>query len=230
MNAKRFWKHVATVLGGAISAQAMPLLAAPLITRMCSPGELGAFAVWMGVVAVSAIAATLRLETAMILDHELQQQRVCFGVVFRSATVVAVLVSAGALLAHALGLPALRQQTWTALLMLGAGTWLTACTQTTLAYATSHKAFGKAAHAKVWAAATIALSQVLLLMLGAGEAGLLAGQLIGLTAGLVAAAFLLRPPLPPLATLSLRLDSAARAYFRCRRTCSTHWSGSCRCS
>jgi len=196
MSANGFWKHVATVLGGSIGAQAMPLLAAPLITRMCGPDALGAFSVWMGVVAVSAIAATLRLETAMILDHEEEQQRVCFGVVLRTASIVALLVSGGALLAHALGLAALRQQSWMALALLGAGTWLTACTQTTLAYATSHKAFGKAARAKVWGAATIALGQVLLLVLGADGTGLLAGQLIGLGVGLAAALLLLRPPLP----------------------------------
>lgn len=211
MSVPGFWKHVVTVLGGSLGAQAMPLLAAPLITRMCSPGELGAFAVWLGVVAVSAIAATLRLETAMILDHEPEQQRTCFSVVFHAASVTALLVSLFALLAHALRLPALEQQSWSALLMTGAGTWLTAYTQTTLAYATSHKAFGKAAHAKIWGAATIALTQLLLLVLGAGEAGLLAGQLIGLLAGLVAATVLLRPPLPQ---LGWRLNPQARQYLR----------------
>nr|WP_314547303.1 oligosaccharide flippase family protein [uncultured Massilia sp.] len=205
-----YWKHVGTVLGGALGAQAMPLLAAPLITRMCTPSELGAFAVWLGVVAVSAIAATLRLETAMILDHEAEQQRVCFTVVLHSATATAVLVSLCALAAHAAGLPALHDQSWGALAIVGAGTWLTAYTQTTLAYATSHKAFGKAARAKIIGAATIALTQLLLLSLGAGEAGLLAGQLIGLAAGLVAATILLRPPRPRLA---LRLDGPERAYL-----------------
>jgi len=205
-----FWKHVITVLGGALGAQAMPLLAAPLITRMCSPSELGAFAVWLGVVSVSAIAATLRLETAMILDHEAEQQRVCFSVVFYTASTTAVMVSCGALLAHALGLPALSQQSWGALAVIGAATWLTAATQTTLAYATSHKAFGKAARAKVWGAATIALTQLLFLWLGAGGAGLLAGQLIGLGIGLLAAIVLLRPPRPRIA---LELDAPARAYL-----------------
>jgi O-antigen/teichoic acid export membrane protein len=193
---------VATVLGGALGAQALPLLAAPLITRMCTPSEMGAFSVWLGVVAVSAIAATLRLETAMILDHEPEQQRVCFSVVFRSASATALLVSLCALLAHGLGLRALNEQSWGGLVLVGAATWLTAYTQTTLAYATSHKAFGKAARAKVWGAATIALTQLLLLAVGAGEAGLLVGQLIGLAAGLAAA------------TLSLHLDRAARAYLR----------------
>jgi O-antigen/teichoic acid export membrane protein len=94
--------------------------------------------------------------------------------------------------------------------LIGLGTWLTAYTQTTLAYATSHKAFGKAARAKVWGAATIALSQLVLLYFGAGEFGLLAGQLIGLTAGLFAANLLLRPPSP---RLTLRLDHAATTYL-----------------
>jgi O-antigen/teichoic acid export membrane protein len=210
MSRPGFWRHVGTVLGGALGAQAMPLLAAPLITRMCTPSDMGAFSVWLGVVAVSAIAATLRLETAMILDHEHEQQRVCFSVVLYTASITAVLVSLAAMVAHTFGLPALRQQSPGALAIIGLGTWLTAYTQTTLAYATSHKAFGKAARAKVWGAATIALSQLLLLFLGAGEFGLLAGQVIGLVAGLAAATLLLRPPRPQVA---LRLDATARAYL-----------------
>ncbi|WP_296944873.1 lipopolysaccharide biosynthesis protein [uncultured Massilia sp.] len=210
MSHSGYWKHVGTVLGGALGAQAMPLLAAPLITRMCTPSELGAFAVWLGVVAVSAIAATLRLETAMILDHEAEQQRTCFSVVFHTATVTAVLVSLCALAAHAFGLPALHDQSWGALAVVGAATWLTAYTQTTLAYATSHKQFGKAARAKIIGAATIAATQLLLLWLGVGEAGLLAGQLVGLAAGLLAATVLLHPPRP---RIGLRLDGAARAYL-----------------
>jgi O-antigen/teichoic acid export membrane protein len=210
MNYSAYWKHVGTVLGGSIGAQALPLLAAPLITRMCTPSELGAFAVWLGVVAVSAIAATLRLETAMILDNETEQQRVCFTVVFHAATITAVLVSLCALAAHAAGLPALHDQSWIGLTVVGLGTWLTAYTQTTLSYATSHKAFGKAAHAKILGAGTIALTQLLLLWLGAGEAGLVAGLVIGLTVGLLAAIVLLRPPRP---RFSLRLDGAARAYL-----------------
>jgi O-antigen/teichoic acid export membrane protein len=236
MNYSAYWKHVGTVLGGSIGAQALPLLAAPLITRMCTPSELGAFAVWLGVVAVSAIAATLRLETAMILDHETEQQRVCFTVVFHAATITAVLVSLCALAAHAAGLPALHDQSWIGLTVVGLGTWLTAYTQTTLSYATSHKAFGKAAHAKILGAGTIALTQLLLLWLGAGEAGLLAGQVIGLTAGCW----------PPSCCCAHRVRASACAStarraptcggtrnsgaIRCRRTCSTPWSASCRCS
>jgi O-antigen/teichoic acid export membrane protein len=205
-----FWKHVITVLGGTLGAQALPLAVAPLITRLCTPSEMGAFSLWLGVVSVAAVAATLRLEAAMILDHDPEQQRTCFRVVFYTATVTALLVTAGALLAHAAGMPALRKLTQSELLTVGLGTWLTAAMQTTLAYATSHGAFGKAARAKVWGAGTIALSQLVLLYLGTGSYGLLGGQLIGLCAGLGCARILLQPPVAP---IGLALDTSQRAYL-----------------
>ncbi|HZV67493.1 MAG TPA: lipopolysaccharide biosynthesis protein, partial [Telluria sp.] len=205
-----FWQHVFTVLGGALGAQALPLLAAPLITRLCTPAEMGAFGVWFGVIAVAAIGATLRMETAMILDHGAAPQRTCFRVVAHSATVLALGMTLCAAAARALGVPVARDMSWFGLLTVGLGTWLTAYMQTTLAYATSRSAFGKAAKAKVWGAATIAAAQVALLLAGAGGAALLAGHLAGLLAGLVAAHVLLAPPVP---RLRLRLDREQRAYL-----------------
>jgi O-antigen/teichoic acid export membrane protein len=205
-----FWKHVITVLGGTLGAQALPLAVAPLITRLCTPSEMGAFSLWLGVVSVAAVAATLRMETAMILDHEPEQQRTCFRVVFYTATATALLVTAGALAGRALGIHALLQLSWAGLLTLGLGTWLTATMQTTLAYATSHGAFGNAARAKIWGAGTIALVQLALLYLGTGGIGLLAGQMIGLTAGLGAARLLLQPPR---AAIGFSLDAGQRAYL-----------------
>jgi O-antigen/teichoic acid export membrane protein len=205
-----FWKHVITVLGGTLGAQALPLAVAPLITRLCTPSEMGAFSLWLGVVSVAAVAATLRLEAAMILDHEPEQQRTCFRVVFYTATATALLVTAGALAGRALGMPALLQLSWSGLLTLGLGTWLTATMQTTLAYATSHGAFGMAARAKIWGAGTIALAQLALLYLGVGGIGLLAGQITGLAAGLGAARMLLQPPR---ARIGFTLDGGQRAYL-----------------
>lgn len=196
MQLPTYWKHVATVLGGALGAQALPLLAAPFITRWCSPAEVGAFSVWLGMVAVAAIGATLRLEAAMILDHGSGDQRTCFRVVAWAAGFTAIAMTVLAAAARAAGLPMVSSLSWAALLTLGAGTWLTAYMQTTLAYATSHGAFGKAAQAKMWGAGSIAAFQVGLLLLGVGGVSLLAGQLAGLLVGLVAATLLLDPPRP----------------------------------
>jgi O-antigen/teichoic acid export membrane protein len=208
--APAFWKQVITVLGGALGAQALPILIAPLLTRMCSPSEMGAFSVWLGVIAVAAIGATLRLETAMILDHSPEQQRACFGVVAWAAGITALVLTLAAIGARAGGLPAARQLSWFGVSTLGIGTWLTAYLQTTLAYATSHGAFGKAATAKVWGAGAIALAQVGLLFAGLGDTGLVAAQLIGLSAGLAAATFLLAPPR---AQATLLPDLEQRSYL-----------------
>jgi O-antigen/teichoic acid export membrane protein len=205
-----FWKNVGIVLAGAMSAQALPLLVSPILTRMCTPAEIGAFSVWLGVISVSAVGATLRIDTAMVLDHAERQQRICFGVVAYSATLVALTITLCAVAGRALHIPAVRDMPWFGLLTIGIGTWLIAYTQTTLAYAASHNQFGKAAKAKVWGAGTIAVAQVALFKLGFGGTALLAGQLIGLGMGLWTARLLLSPP--P-AHLRLILDAEQRSYL-----------------
>jgi O-antigen/teichoic acid export membrane protein len=210
MARSEFWKHVMTVLAGATGAQILPLLAAPLITRLCAPADMGAFSVWLGVVMVASIGATLRVDAAMILDHEREQQRLCFGVVAYAATVLALALVLFGLAAHVLGIAPVAGMSWFALLGIGAGTWLTAAMQTTLAYAASHRLFDRAAKAKMLQTAVIVLSQVALLYAGLNGGALMAGQLIGLGAGLWAAHRLLAPPT---ARVKLRLDAPQRAYL-----------------
>jgi O-antigen/teichoic acid export membrane protein len=205
-----FWKNVTTVLAGAAGGQALPLLLAPLLTRLCTPAGMGAFSVWLGVVTVSSTVATLRLETTMVLDHEQRQQRICFGVVGYCAGLAAVGLTLIAAAARAFGLPALRGMSWFELGSIGVATWLTAYTQTMLAYAASHTLFGKAAQAKVLRGGVIALSQLGLLYAGLDSAALMAGQLIGLAAGVWAAQLLLSPPATRFA---LTLDREARGYL-----------------
>jgi Membrane protein involved in the export of O-antigen and teichoic acid len=201
--ASPFWKHVITVLTGSVAAQVMPFLMAPLITRICTPEDMGAFGVWFGLIAVASIAATLRLEAAMILDHGTEEQSTCFSVVAYFAALLALAITLCGLLARALGLPLASHMSWFGLMSIGFGTWLTAYMQTTLAYAASCNAFGAAAKARVWAAGTIAVAQAALLLLGVGANALLAGQIIGLAVGLVAATYLLSPPRPRLTALPI---------------------------
>jgi O-antigen/teichoic acid export membrane protein len=194
MQPRTYWRHVLTVLGGAVGAQALPLLVAPLITRLCTPAEMGAFSVWLGIVSVTAIGATLRMETALILDHAEQAQRIGFSVVSDTASLTAVGVTLIAVVGRLSGWPMVSTLSWTGVLTIGLGTWLTAMMQTTIAYATSHRAFGKSARAKVVGASTIAMAQLALLYAGGGGVGLLIGQLIGLAAGLATAHRLIDPP------------------------------------
>jgi O-antigen/teichoic acid export membrane protein len=206
----RFWKNVVTVLAGAMGAQAVPLMVAPLVTRLCSPAELGAFSVWLGVIALTSIIGTLRFDAVMVVDRESEQQRLCFSVVAYSATLLATTLTLLMAASRSFGLPGLRTLSWFELLTIGLGTWLTAYMQATLAYAASHNLFGKAAKAKVMQATTIALSQLALLYAGLSGAALLTGQLIGLCAGLWTARRLLSPPQAP---LRLALDAEQRGFL-----------------
>ncbi|USX18678.1 oligosaccharide flippase family protein [Oxalobacteraceae bacterium OTU3REALA1] len=187
-----FWRHLLTVMSGSVAAQALPILAAPLITRLCTPAEMGAFSVWFGVVAIAAVIATLRMENAMIFDQRRQRQHLCFGVVAWSATWVALLLTVAAAL---IKMCCLGGMSWLGALTLGMAAWLTATMQTTLAYAASHNAFAPAAKARIVAAGGIALAQLGILGLGVGSGALMAGHLIGLALGLAAARILLKPPL-----------------------------------
>ena len=205
-----FWKNVATVMSGATGAQALTLLAAPLLTRLCTPAEMGSFAVWLGVIAVTSIVATLRVENAMVLDREQGQQGLCFSVVAYFATLLAIALTLCSLCACILGLPPLETVSWGEMATVGLATWITANIQTTLAYAAAHREFGTAARIKLLQAGTIALSQLALLYAGLDGAALLAGQLIGLAAGLLAGRIMLAPPR---VRIGLLLDRAQRAYL-----------------
>ena len=205
-----FWRNVATVMTGATGAQALTLLAAPFLTRLCTPAEMGSFSVWLGVIAVTSIAATLRVENAMVIDHERGQQGLCISVVAWFATVLALAVTVFSLCACAFGLPALETVSWAQMATVGLATWITANIQTTLAYAAAHRQFGTAARIKLVQAGTIAVSQLALLYAGLDGAALLAGQLIGLCTGLAAGRLLLSPPR---VRLKLLLDRAQRDYL-----------------
>jgi O-antigen/teichoic acid export membrane protein len=209
-----FWKHAATVLTGTVAAQTLPLLLAPLITRLCTPADMGAFSIWLGVIAIASTVATLRLEAAMILDHDSIDQQTCFSVVAYFSTLLAIVITFCALLARAWGIPQAQNMSWFGLMTIGVGTWLTAYNQTVLAYATSYRAFGKAALAKVFGAGSVALGQVILLLIGVGGTALLAGQILGLTIGLAAAIILLAPPRP---SITIRATIAQRNYLEKHR-------------
>lgn len=189
-----FWKHATTVLTGTVVAQALPLLVAPLITRLCTPADLGEFGVWMGVVAIASTVATLRLEAAMILDHDSDEQQTCFSVIAYCSTILAILITMVVVFAKLIELPQAQTMSWTALTTIGLAAWLGAYNAALLAYATSYRAFGKAAMAKVLGAGTIALAQLLLLLTGMGGSALIAGQILGFAVGVIAAIAFLAPP------------------------------------
>jgi O-antigen/teichoic acid export membrane protein len=185
---------VLTVLAGALGAQLLPILAAPLLTRLCTPAEIGAFSAWLGVAATASVVATLRMETPMLLEPHAAGQGACLRVVAYWAALVAVTLVLAAFAARLSGLPLACMQTWPALVLLGGAVWLMAYHSIVNAYAVAHQRFGAAARTKVWTVAAVTSAQLGLLWLGTGSAALPLGLLAGLLMGVFAARWYVRPP------------------------------------
>ncbi len=92
----RFWTNVASVLSGTAVAQAVPILGSLVLARFYLPSAFGSYSVWVGVVLILAIIATLRLEMALVVVEDGQPRREAAQLVF--ATVLLVGLVAGGVL------------------------------------------------------------------------------------------------------------------------------------
>lgn len=71
MTAQRgFLRSILTLLTGATLAQALPLLAAPALTRLYSPADFGLFALFSGLMSNIAVMAGGRYEMAIVLPED----------------------------------------------------------------------------------------------------------------------------------------------------------------
>lgn len=59
-------KNTVTLISGSILAQALPLAISPILTRLYAPEEFGVFALFMAIVSVLGVIATLRYEFAIV--------------------------------------------------------------------------------------------------------------------------------------------------------------------
>jgi O-antigen/teichoic acid export membrane protein len=66
---KGFFKQALTILTGAAIAQFIPILTAPIISRLFSPADFGAFGVYLALATITSTAATLRYSHAILLPE-----------------------------------------------------------------------------------------------------------------------------------------------------------------
>jgi O-antigen/teichoic acid export membrane protein len=62
-----FTKNTATLILGTVLAQVVPLLLHPILRRIYTPEEFGVFAVYLNIISIIVIMATLRYEAAIVL-------------------------------------------------------------------------------------------------------------------------------------------------------------------
>ena len=84
-----FSRNVMILMSGSILAQAIPLIVAPILTRLYTPEEFGVYALFFSFVSILTIVATARYEMAIMLP---KSNRTSMSIVYLSAT-ISILIS-----------------------------------------------------------------------------------------------------------------------------------------
>lgn len=182
-----FARNVATVATGSGAAIAINLLSAPILTRVYTPGEFGAFAAFLSISSILAVGASGRYELAVVLADTTEEARrlvlLCLGL---SAAVAAGLFVAIPSLAPWLSgsVQLSRSLLWLIppfVLLLSAGQAL----NNWLNWSKNYVVLGSG---RVLRNTSAAGTQIGLSFLGFGSVGLAAGRILGESSfGLLAA-------------------------------------------
>ena len=179
-----FGRHVAVVIGGTALGQVIIVAASPVLTRLYTPADFGLLSVYVSVLGLGVVAASLRYEVAIPLPDADEDAA---NLLALSLLIVVALTAVSALLAL-FGAPRLLRGTSYAglapyawmlpLSILGAGTY-----QALTFWALRKQAFGILARTKVTQSIGQVATQIGLGLLGVGPAGLLGGDVVGRTGG-----------------------------------------------
>ena len=219
-----FARSVLTLASGTAAAQALLALALPVLTRLYTPMDYGALAVFSSTITVLLVVASLRYEQAIPLpetdDEAASLLALSLVLLLGMAAAVALLVwLAGDALVAAANVPVLRGWLWLIPLgFLGAGSY-----QALSYWAIRRHAFQLLARTRVIQGVGQTATQLGLGALAAGASGLLLGDLVGRMAGgggLAALAWRERPR-----TRITRAGMAAVAHRYRRFPLLSTWAG-----
>ena len=185
-----FVRAVAAIAGGTAVAQALTVLAAPILTRLYTPEDMGVYGLYLSFVGVASVAITLRYEVAIVAAHS-EQHAIALT---RACLVLSVLIGALA----ALTLELLRHlnlfeygtlptwSPWLAMIALVGVGWGTSLRY----FAVRQGAFGLVGRFTITQAMARVAGQLLFSPIGSG--GLITGEALGRIFGLRAFAGYLR--------------------------------------
>ncbi|CAN0473415.1 unnamed protein product, partial [Phaeothamnion confervicola] len=91
----RFIRAMLVVMSGSIAAQAIGLLAAPVLSRLYTPAEFGVFSQFTALLTIGTLVATLRLEDALVLPEANDTAVRLLVLTIASSTVFSLLAGLG---------------------------------------------------------------------------------------------------------------------------------------
>lgn len=179
-----FVRSAGVLVGGTAAAQALTILALPVLTRLYSPEEFSILAVYIALLTMISVIACLRLEVAIPLPQDDAEAAnllaLALGLALGSALLVGVCVFAfGGWFFGALGQPHLRPYGW----LLPFGVWLAGSYAALQFWSTRKKRFSTIARTRMMQAGSGLGAQLGLGWAGAGPVGLLLGHALMAGAG-----------------------------------------------
>lgn len=182
-----FARNVGILAGGTALAQALSVLALPVITRLYTPEDFSVLAVYAALLGMIGVVACLRFEIAIPLpsdDFEAANLMV-LGLFFTtviSGLVFLLVVLVPEQIANGLGQHTLQAYLW----LLPVGVWLTGAFGCVQYWATRRKQFSDIAQTRMAQSMGSVLAQVLMgWMTKTGPLGLLLGQVTSSGAGFI---------------------------------------------
>jgi O-antigen/teichoic acid export membrane protein len=175
-----FGHNVLVLGGGTAVAQAVVVLTSPILSRLYTPADFGVLTVYVSIVTILSIVASLRYELAIPLP---EREDVAAGLLALSILCVAVVSTLVALATSVLreqipvwtNTPAFRPHLWT----LSMGLAATGVYQILSYWAVREKAFRRLARTRLSQSLGTVLTQLLLGVATVGPLGLLLGQVVG---------------------------------------------------
>jgi O-antigen/teichoic acid export membrane protein len=175
-----FARSVLTLMTGTTLANLIPIATSPALSRLYSPSDFGLFALYAGVAALLAVAATGRYEMAIVLPAEDADAMELLGLSLLLAAAVAVVSGLAVAAFHPwllalLRAPALAGWLW----LLPFGVLLMGVAQALGNWLNRKRAYRRIATSRIAQAVTTATVSIALARTGLGAGGLIVGAIAG---------------------------------------------------
>ena len=181
-----FGRSVLTVMSGTVIAQAVPVLASPVLTRLYTPADFGVFALFLATAAVFGTLATGRYELAVMLPEDnataLSVVRLCLLV---TLAVTGLSLGAATLFGSLIGSWFENDGLRLWALLVPVSVLLTGVQQTFNHWSNRGKRFRRVARSRVAQSFTAAMTIIAIGSFQGGPAGLIVGYLSGQTVAVV---------------------------------------------
>lgn len=174
-----FIRSVGVLVGGTALAHGITAVALPVLSRLYSPADFSALAVFTSLLSIISVAACLRFDVAVTIPHRDTDAANLLALALGCALVVSLLVAVPVLLvperiAGWLNQATLRSYLW----LLPVGVLLAASYSALQSWLVRKKEFGQIARSRVAQSAAAAGTQVSMGMAGVGAFGLLLGYML----------------------------------------------------